>query len=103
MKFTTSEVVRGFSNMAYNIDGQSAQVKVIYIDVELNAEHGGKGTRTDAKQVADPKVIEDALAQRSFPCVCELDFEERATKGKVTLVCTAIRAKVVDPMQRKAA
>jgi hypothetical protein len=48
-------------------------------------------------------VIEDALAQRSFPCVCELDFEERATKGKVTLVCTAIRAKVVDQMQRKAA
>jgi hypothetical protein len=102
MKFTTSEVVRGFSNMAYNIDGQSAQVKVIYIDVELNAEHGGKGTRTDAKAVAEPKIIEDAFQGRSFPCVCELDFEERATKGKVALVCVAIRAKAVD-LARKAA
>ena len=93
MKFTATEVVRGFSNMAYNIDGQTAQVKVIYIDVELNAEHGGKGTRTDAKQVSDPKVIEDALAGRAFPLVAELDFEERATKGKVSLVCVAIRAR----------
>lgn len=91
MKFTAKEVVRGCSSMAYNIDGETAQVKVIYIDVELNIEHGGKGTRTDAKQVAEPHIIDDAFQGRSFPCICELDFEERATKGKVALIVVAIR------------
>lgn len=101
MKFTAKEVVRGFSNMTYNIDGESAQVKVIYIDVELNSEHGGKGTRTDAKQVSDPKIIEEAFTGKLFPCIAELDFEERATKGKVSLVCVGIR--VVQEQQRKVA
>ena len=90
MKFTAKEVVRGFSNMAYNIDGEVAQVKVVYIDVELNHEHGGKGTRTDAKMVDKPEIIA-AVSHNAFPLVCELDFEERATKGKVALVITAIR------------
>lgn len=108
MKFTVKEVVRGFSNMAYNIDGETAQVKVLYIDVELNAEHGGKGTRTDAKQCADAKLIEDAFTASAmnqggtqFPVVCELDFEERATKGKVALVVVGIRPQV-KPLARAA-
>lgn len=90
MKFTAKEVVRGFSNMAYNIDGQTAQVKVIYIDVQLNSEHGGKGTRTDATQVDNPEIL-DGIKHNNFPMICELDFEQRATKGKVSLVCTGIR------------
>lgn len=97
MKFTVKEVVRGFSNMAYNIDGQTAQVKVVYIDVELNSEHGGKGTRTEATQVDSPDVIE-RIKHNAFPMVCELDIEQRATKGKVALVITAIR-----PVDKKAA
>lgn len=102
MKFTAKEVVRGFSNMAYNIDGETAQVKVIYIDVELNAEHGGRGTRTDPKACATPELLSDAFPPMTqFPCVCELDFEERATKGKVALVVTAIRR--MEPPVRKAA
>lgn len=108
MKFTAKEVVRGFSNMAYNIDGQTAQVKVVYIDVELNQEHGGHGTRTDAKACASPQVIEDAfvvpvgqIGPFRFPCVCELDFEERATKGKVALVIVGIRP-MVEPMKKAA-
>jgi len=90
MKFTAKEVVRGYSNMAYNIDGETAQVKVIYLDVALNSEHGGKGNRTDAKQCETPEVIE-RIGHLNFPLVCELDFEERATKGKVALVVVDIR------------
>jgi hypothetical protein len=100
MKFTAKEVVRGFSNKQYDIDGSIAIVKCIYIDVALDSEHGGKGTRTDAKPVDSPAVIE-AIAHNAFPLVCELDFEEKATRGKVALVCTAIRP--VEQGVRKAA
>lgn len=100
MKFTAKEVVRGFSNKSYDIDGSVAVVKCIYIDVALDTEHGGKGTRTDAKPVDTPEVIQ-AIAHNAFPLVCELDFEEKATRGKVALVCTAIRP--IEQAQRKAA
>lgn len=97
MKFTVKEVVRGFSNMAYQIDGQTAQVKCVYIDVAMNAEHGGKGTRTDAKIVESPEIIKQ-IEHNEFPLICELDFEERATRGKVALVIVGMRPIIRDPM-----
>jgi hypothetical protein len=67
----------------------------------LNSEHGGRGCRTDAKMVATADIISEAFAAPAgsiqpvqFPVVCELDFEERATKGKVQLVVVAIRPQV---------
>jgi len=102
MKFTVSEVVRGFSNMSYDINGETALVKGVYIDVALNAEHGGRGNRTDFKPVEKPETL-DPLKLEDFPIVCELDFEERATRGKVQLVCVGVRAKAKQPSQKLAA
>lgn len=90
MKFTAKEVVRGFSNKAYQMDNGTAVVKCIYIDVQLDAEHGGKGTRTDAMVVESPDVIR-AIEHNAFPMLAELEVEQRATKGKVQLVCTGIK------------
>jgi len=90
MKFTAKEVVRGFSNKSYAMDNGTAVVKCIYIDVHLDGEHGGKGTRTDAMSVESPDVI-NAIAHNAFPLLAELEVEQRATKGKVQLVCTAIK------------
>jgi len=115
MKFTAKEVVRGISNMQYNIDGQTAQVKCLHIDVELTQEHGGRGTRTDAKQVESAEVISEAfdsvpgqMGPVQFPVICELDFVEKATRGKTSLVIVAIRPQHKAPAsvggdQRKAA
>lgn len=100
MKFKAQEVVRGFSNKAYNIDGSTAQVKCIYIDVQLDAEHGGKGTRTDAMVVESPDVIQ-AIAHNALPFLAELEVEQRATRGKVALICTAIRPMEM-PMKKAA-
>lgn len=90
MKFKAQEVVRGISNMTYNIDGQEAVTKVAYIEVALDAAHGGKGTRTDAVQVADKEVLK-AIEHNPFPMLAELEFEQRATKNKTTLVIVSIR------------
>ena len=90
MKFKAQEVVRGISNMVYNIDGQQAATKVAYIDVTLDPAHGGKGTRTDAMQVSDASVLE-AIQHNPFPMIAELEIEQRATKGKTSLVIVAIK------------
>lgn len=90
MKFKAQEVVRGFSNKAYVMENGTAVVKCIYIDVVLDGEHGGKGTRTDAMTVESPDVI-NAISHNAFPLLAELDVEQRATKGKVSLVCVGIR------------
>jgi hypothetical protein len=89
MKFKAQEVVRGISNMTYNIDGQSAVTKVAYIEVALDAAHGGKGTRTDAVQVADTEVLKQ-IEHNPFPMLAELEFEQRATKNKTSLVIVSI-------------
>jgi hypothetical protein len=90
MKFTAKEVVRGISNMTYNIDGQQAQTKVAYIEVALDAAHGGKGTRTDAVQVAEAEVLKQ-IEHNTFPMLAELEFEQRATKNKTQLVIVGIK------------
>lgn len=91
MRFTAKEVVRGISNKSYDMgNGQSAVVKVAHIDVVLDAEHGGKGTRTDAMQVADPEILR-SIEHNPFPLMAELEIEQRATKGKTSLVIVGIK------------
>lgn len=91
MRFKAQEVVRGISNKVYNMDnGQTATVKVAHIDVVLDDAHGGKGCRTDAMQCADAGVL-DAIQHNPFPMLAELEIEQRATKGKTSLVIVGIR------------
>lgn len=102
MKFKAQEVVRGISNMTYNMDGgQQAVVKVAHIDVTLDPAHGGKGCRTDAMQVADADVLK-GIEHNPFPMVAELEIEQRATKGKTSLVIVGIRP-LESPVKHKAA
>ena len=90
MKFKAQEVVRGISNMTYNIDGEQAVTKVAYIDVALDPAHGGKGCRTDAMPVADKAILE-SIQHNPFPMIAELEIEQRATKGKTSLVIVGIK------------
>lgn len=90
MRFKAQEVVRGISNKTYNIDGQTAIVKVAHVDVALDGEHGGKGFRTDAMQCDTPEVL-DSIKHNTFPMLAELDVEQRATRGKTSLVIVGIR------------
>lgn len=90
MKFKAQEVVRGISNMTYNIDGQQAVTKVAHVDVALDGAHGGKGFRTDAMQVADSEILKQ-IEHNPFPMLAELEVEQRATKGKVSLVIVGIK------------
>lgn len=91
MRFTAKEVVRGISNKTYDMgNGQSAVVKVAHIDVVLDVEHGGKGTRTDAMTVESPEVLK-AIEHNPFPLLAELTIEQRATKGKTSLVIVDIK------------
>lgn len=89
MRFKTQEVVRGISNMTYNIDGQTAVTKVAYIDVKLDADQGGKGCRTDAVRCQSQDVLA-AIEHNPFPFNAELDCEMQATKGKTTMVILSI-------------
>lgn len=90
MKMTVQEVVRGFQNMTYQIDGKEVQTKVVFIDVQLNADAGGKGQRTRDMKCITADVIR-AVEHNPFPLLCELDIEELATKNKSELFVHAIR------------
>jgi hypothetical protein len=89
MIFKAQEVVRGISNMSWNIDGQVAQVKCAHVDVKLDSEQGGKGCRTDAMPVLNPGIL-DAIKHNNFPMLAELEIEQLATKGKTRLVIVGI-------------
>jgi len=90
MRFKAQEVVRGISNMTYNIDGQTAVTKVAHVDTKLDGEQGGKGCRTEAMRVHSKEVLE-AIEHNPFPFLAELDIEQMATKGKTYLVIMAIK------------
>jgi len=91
MRFKAQEVVRGISNMSYAMDGgQTAVVKVAHVDVTLDGEHGGKGCRTDAMRVDNADILR-AIEHNPFPFIAELEIEQRATKGKTSLVIVSIK------------
>ena len=99
MRMQVEEVVRGFQNMTYQIDGKEVQTKVIFIDVNLNADAGGKGNRTRDIKCISADVIK-AVEHNPFPMLCKLDIEELATKNKSELfVHTITPLKSVGPMQ----
>lgn len=90
MRFKTQEVVRGFQNITYTIDGKEAATKVIFTDVVLREDAGGKGTRTQDRKCVDAEVIR-AVEHLPFPLVAELEIEERATKNRAELFVLNIR------------
>jgi hypothetical protein len=99
MRMQVEEVVRGFQNMTYTIDGKEVQTKVIFIDVNLNQDAGGKGTRTRDIKCISAEVIK-AVEHNPFPLLCKLDIEELATKNKTELFVQSITPlKQVGPAQ----
>jgi hypothetical protein len=99
MRMQVEEVVRGFQNMTYTIDGKEVQTKVIFIDVNLNQDAGGKGTRTRDIKCISAEVIK-AVEHNPFPLLCKLDIEELATKNKTELFVQSITPlKQVGPVQ----
>jgi hypothetical protein len=97
MKFKVTEVVRGFQNMTYNIDGKDVFTKCIFIDAAMNEDTGGKGFKTVPKTCVSPDVIA-SVAHNAFPMECELEMEELATKNKSELFVRSIRPlRVVGP------
>lgn len=89
MRMQVQEVVRGFQNMTYTIDGKEVQTKVIFIDVNLNEDAGGKGSRTRDMKCVTADTIK-AIEHNSFPLLCTLDIEELATKNKSELFVRGI-------------
>jgi hypothetical protein len=89
MRMQVEEVVRGFQNMTYQIDGKEVQTKVIFIDVNLNADAGGKGNRTRDIKCISADVIK-SVEHNPFPLLCKLDIEELATKNKSELYVHSI-------------
>jgi len=102
MRFKATEVLRGISNIEYNIDGEKVLSLAAHIDVPLDPEKGGKGCRTEPMRCADPSVVE-AIAHNPFPFVAELELEQRAGKkqGQVALVVLSIRPLDVKPGEGK--
>jgi len=101
MRFKVQEVVRGFQNATYQIDGKEVQTKVIFIDAQLNADSGGKGFKTVDKKCVTADVIR-AIEHNPFPMEAELEIEELATKNKSELFVHSIRPiKAVGPQAPK--
>lgn len=90
MKFKVTEVVRGFQNMTYNIDGKDVQTKCVFIDAAMNEDIGGKGFKTVPKTCVTADVIR-TVEHNTFPLECELEMEELATKNKSELFVRSIR------------
>lgn len=90
MRFTVKEVVRGFQNATYNIDGKEIFTKVIFMDAAMNEDSGGKGFKTVERKCVTPEVITQ-IAHNPFPLECELELEELATKNKSELFVRSIR------------
>ena len=90
MKFKVTEVVRGFQNASYNIDGKEVFTKVIFMDAAMNEDSGGKGFKTVERKCITPEVI-TSIAHNPFPLECELEMEELATKSKSELFVRSIR------------
>lgn len=90
MRFKSKEVVRGFQNAEYQIDGKTVQTKVIFIDAAMNADSGGKGFKTVDKKCVSADVIR-SVEHNPFPMEAEVEFEELATKNKSELFVLSIR------------
>lgn len=102
MRFKSNEVVRGFQNAEYQIDGKTVQTKVIFIDAAMNADSGGKGFKTVDKKCVSPDVIR-AIEHNPFPMEAEVEFEELATKNKSELFVLSIKPlRQVGPQAAKA-
>lgn len=90
MKFKTREVVRGFQNASYDIDGKTVQTKVVFIDAAMNEDSGGKGYRSVEKKCVSADVIRE-VEHCPFPGEFELEIEELATKNKAELFVFSMR------------
>ncbi|MDB5802719.1 MAG: hypothetical protein JWN73_41 [Betaproteobacteria bacterium] len=90
MKFTAKEVVRGATNMKYNIDGENIASLALHIDVKMDPTQGGFGYRTEAMAVDSEEVIK-SIQHNPFPFQAELEVEQRATKGKTKLVVIGVK------------
>lgn len=101
MKFKATEVVRGISNMEYNIDGEKVLSLAVHVDVPLDAKQGGKGYRTEPMRCDGPEVV-TAIQHNPFPFTAELEVEQRAGKkqGSTQLVVMSIRPLPVDVKQQ---
>lgn len=103
MIFKSQCVVRGATQFAGNIDGESIEAHSIFIDVELNPKQGGFGSRTAAKRCVDGGVI-DRVKHNPFPFIAEVTFQELATRGKESMFVTEIKPiKMGDQAVSKAA
>lgn len=99
MRFKVTEVVRGFQNATYNIDGKEIFTKVIFMDAAMNEDSGGKGFKTVERKCISPEVI-SSIAHNPFPMEAELELEELATKNKSEIFVRSIRPiKPVGPVQ----
>lgn len=101
MKFTATETVRGFLDHIYNIDGNSADSRYLFIDVALDPDHGGRGMRTEGYKVESSQVF-DVIRAFPLPVRCELELEAKASRGKSTMVVMSIKP-LERPVQAKAA
>lgn len=90
MIFTSKCIIRGVTQFDGNIDGEAIQANTAFIDAELDAKHGGYGSRTAPKRCKDKEVI-DRIKHNPFPMVAEVTFQELATKGKESMVITDIK------------
>jgi hypothetical protein len=90
MKFTTTEIVRGYQSQKFTIDGKEFETKVLFVDTALNEDQGAKGHRTTEIKCIDASVI-DAIKHNPFPMQAELEIEQLATKNKTELFVRNIK------------
>ncbi len=90
MKFIVQEVVTGATRFENKIDGEMIKSGTIFMNVSLDKEGQGWGTRTEATRCDSLEVV-DKIKGCPFPILAEIMFEQKATKGKTSLVVMDIR------------
>ena len=100
MKMMARATVTGVTQFAGVIDGETIDANNVFLLIDISAT-SGKGMRTAARKAMDKGVIDGLLASGvAFPCECDLELMETASRGKETTVITAIKPIA---QQRKAA
>lgn len=97
MKFTTQEIVRGATRFAGDINGEKFESGTVFLDVNLDSDGKGWGFRTEPFRCIDLAVV-DRIKHLPFPFTAQLQIEQRATKGKTSLVVIDVK-----PLERQPA